>query len=385
MADVPSELFIDILSRLPVQSLLRFRSISKSLRSFIDSHTFTKHYLKNSLGIKIILRHNYDLYQLDFSNLTTHVKISIPLNINLFNPKIDLLGGSCNGPRCISNCVSEIAFWNPNIRKHRVIPYLPIPRNESDFHLSKCVHGFGFDQSSRDYKLVRLSFFEGIRYIMFKTQVRLFSSKTNSWKALPNIPYALYSTQPVGVFVENSLHWVVTRNRSQPCLIVAFNLTQEVFNEVPLPEIQRADDVKGIQIDVSLLGECLCMTVNHVSVKHYMQHHIAKVEVWVMEKYGLRDSWCKLFTFEDSCFNKPLRSLKPLCYSSDRSKVLLEIKGKDSWRDLNRDGKKLFWYDLKSEEVTCVTGIPNFNETMIYVGTLLPPSLPIDNYNYIKA
>ncbi|KEH36918.1 putative F-box domain-containing protein [Medicago truncatula] len=376
MADVPTELFIDILSRLPVQSLLRFRSISKSLRSFIDSHTFTKHYLKNSFSIKIILRHNYDLYQLDFSNLTTHVKFSVPLNINLFNPNIDLLGGSCNGLLCISNGVSEIAFWNPNIRKHRVIPYLPIPRNESDFRLSKCVHGFGFDQSACNYKLVRVSFFEGIRHIMFKTQVRLFSSKTNSWKALPNIPYALYSTQPVGVFVENSLHWVVTRNRSQPCLIVAFNLTQEVFNEVPLPEIQMADNVKGFQIDVSLLGECLCMTVNHVSVRH----HTTKVEVWVMKKYGFRDSWCKLFTFEDSCFNKPLRSLKPLCYSSDRSKVLLEVKG-----NLYRDCKKLFWYDLKSEEVTCVQGIPNFNETMIYVGTLLPPSLPIDNYNYIKA
>jgi len=184
------------------------------------------------------------------------------------------------------------------------------------------------------------------------------------------------SSQTMGVFVENSLHWVVIRklDRFQPSLIVAFNLTQEVFNEVPLPEIQMAVD--KYQIDVSLLGECLCMIVNHVSVNHEgMNGQTTKVEVWVMKKYGFRDSWCKLFTLEESCFNKSLTSLKPLCYSSDRSKVL-------SWVNFNRDYKKLFWYDLNSEEVTCVPGIPDFNEAMIYVGTLLSPSLPIDdNYN----
>jgi len=385
MADVPTELFVDILSRSPVQSLLRFRSTSKSLRSFIDSHTFTKLYLKNSFSIKIILRHKYDLYQLDFSNLTTHVKIYVPLNINLFNPKIYLLGGSCNGLLCISNGVSEIALWNPNIRKHRVIPYLPILSGESEFLLTKCVHGFGFDQSTRDYKLVRVSYFKGIQHVMFKTQVRLFSSKTNSWKVLPNIPYAFHCAQPVGAFVENSLHWVVTRNtpnryQVQPCLIVAFNLTQEVFKEVPLPEIQRAANVR-YQIDVSLLGECLCMIVNYVTLNHVTgNRHTTNVEVWVMKKYGYRDSWCKLFTLEVSCFDIRLISLKPLFYSSDGSKVLLEGE-----YGLNRDFKKLFWYDLKSEKVTCVQGIPDFNEATIYVGTLLPPSLPIDNYNYRKA
>jgi len=94
------------------------------------------------------------------------------------------------------------------------------------------------------------------------------------------------------------------------------------------------------------------------------------VDVWVMKEYGFRDSWCKLFTLEESCFNKSLKSMKPLGYSSNRSKVLFEV-----------NHEKLFWYDLESEKVTCVQGIPNFHEAIIYVGNLVPP---IDNSNYRK-
>jgi len=52
--------------------------------------------------------------------------------------------------------------------------------------------------------------------------------------------YALYNGQTMNVLVENSLHLVVSRKPGmfEPPLIVAFNLTQEIFNEVPLLEIQ---------------------------------------------------------------------------------------------------------------------------------------------------
>jgi len=104
MADLPPEIVTGILSLLPVQSLLRFRSTSKSLQSLIDSHNFI---LKNSLNRSLILRHNSNLYQInDFSNLTTAIKLNLPLKGS--NNFISLFG-SCNGLLCIfSN--GEIAF-----------------------------------------------------------------------------------------------------------------------------------------------------------------------------------------------------------------------------------------------------------------------------------
>jgi len=102
-----------------------------------------------------------------------------------------------------------------------------------------------------------------------------------------------------------------------------------------------------------------------------------KIDVWVMKEYGSRDSWCKLFTLVKSWFNFiHLVSLRPLCYSSDQSKVLLATNHA-SYLFVNP--WKLFWYDFKSEQVTCVQGIPTFNEVMICAESLVSPSLPIDS------
>lgn len=172
------------------------------------------------------------------------------------------------------------------------------------------------------------------------------------------MPYALYYAQTMGVFVHNSLHWIMTKELDglHPCLIVAFNLTLEIFNQVPLPaEIGQ----KNFEISVSGLGGCLCMVVDYQT---------SDVDVWVMKEYRSRDSWCKLFTLVKSCFTSSLKSLGVLGCSSDGRKVLLQ-----GINDL-----KLFWYDLKSEQITYVEGIPNFDEAMFYVGSLVSPFFPVD-------
>jgi len=358
MSDIPLDLFTEILSRSPVQSVLRFRSTSKSLKSLIDSHNFTNLHLKNSFNFNLILGLNSKLYQLDFPNLTTAVRLKYPLRGTVY------LLGSCNGLLCISNG-RDMAFWNPNTRNHHSIPN--IIRYDDG-----C--GSAFYQFADDYKLLRISPCLVIYYPQphthtMATKVTLFSFKTNSWTSLPDIPYDFLSSETVRVRVENSFHWVMTGNLGKR--ILAFNITQEIFNEVPLPDLEEATN----QINyVSVLGKCLCMTVSCNGTN--------KFDVWVMKEYGFRDSWCKLFTFVGEwCFNSPLKFMMPLCYSSDRSKVLLEVEFRgDFMSDPKKKlKKKLFWYYLKSYKVTYVTGIPNFNEAMIYVGSLLPPSLPIDN------
>jgi hypothetical protein len=94
-----------------------------------------------------------------------------------------------------------------------------------------------------------------------------------------------------------------------------------------------------------------------------------KIDVWVMKEYGCRDSWCKLFTVVQSCFDDlPLESLRLLGYSSDGKKVLLRV-----------DAENLFWYDLESKQVSYVQEIRNLRDAMICVGSLVPPYFPVDN------
>ncbi|KEH36956.1 putative F-box domain, galactose oxidase/kelch, beta-propeller, F-box associated interaction [Medicago truncatula] len=377
---LPPEILAEIFSHLPVKSLLRFRSTSKSLKSLIDSHNFINLHLKNnSLNRSLILHYKSELYQIDdFPDLT---KSMIPLN-HPFNTapvtynSIMALLGSCNGLLAISNGqiafmhpygANEITIWNPNTRKHRIIPFLPLAipnilESDKPNRGGICVHGFGFDPSTGDYKLLRISWMADGHCSFYDSHVSLFSLKTNSWKTIPSMPYALQYVQAMGVFVQNSLHWVMTQQseESHPCFIVAFNLTLEIFNVVPLPaeieSIEVNSECESFQIAVAVLGGCLCMILNYQTTK---------TDVWVMKDYG--SSWCKLFTLVNSCFTLSLNFLKPLGYSSDGSKVLLEI-----------DCKKLFWCDLMSEQVIYVEGISNLDEAMICVESLVPPSFPVD-------
>lgn len=92
--------------------------------------------------------------------------------------------------------------------------------------------------------------------------------------------------------------------------------------------------------------------------------HNSKMDVWVMREYNRGDSWCKLFTLEESRELRSFKCVRPLGYSSDGNKVLL----KHNW-------KRLCWYDLRKKEVTLVRiqGLPNLNEAMICLGTLVTP------------
>ncbi|KAG4945978.1 hypothetical protein AAZX31_15G110000 [Glycine max] len=355
---LPREVLTEILSRLPVRSLLRFRSTSKSWKSLIDSQHLNWLHLTRSLTLasntSLILRVDSDLYQTNFPTLDPPVSLNHPLMC--YSNSITLLG-SCNGLLCISNVADDIAFWNPSLRQHRILPYLPVPRRRHPdttlFAARVC--GFGFDHKTRDYKLVRISYFVDLHDRSFDSQVKLYTLRANAWKTLPSLPYALCCARTMGVFVGNSLHWVVTRKLEpdQPDLIIAFDLTHDIFRELPLPDTGGVDG--GFEIDLALLGGSLCMTVNF---------HKTRIDVWVMREYNRRDSWCKVFTLEESREMRSLKCVRPLGYSSDGNKVLLE-----------HDRKRLFWYDLEKKEVALVKiqGLPNLNEAMICLGTLVPP------------
>jgi len=155
--------------------------------------------------------------------------------------------------------------------------------------------------------------------------------------------------------VGGALHWIVTRKLEpdQPDLIVAFDLTREIFREVELPVT-----VKGnFDMEVALLGGCLCLVENRGS----------GFDIWVMRVYRSTDSWEKLFTLTQDHLQiglPKLKSVRPLLL--DRGRVLLE-----------QNRSKLCWYNLRNGDVSFVKipGIGNSIEGTVCVESLLPPTL----------
>ncbi|KAE9591515.1 putative F-box domain-containing protein [Lupinus albus] len=371
MPYLPSEVITVIFSYLPSSTLLRFRTVSKSLRSLIDSHHFiflhlTKSSQSTAATTTVILSHQSDLYQVNLQTLHNNNTLNAatsPLLLNhplmCYSNRINLLG-SCNGIISISNVADDVAFWNPSIRKYLILPSLNHDLRPENFLFAARVYGFGYDSMSGDYKLVRISYYVNLQDRTFDSQVKVYSLRINSWKILPNMPYALCCARTMGVYVDGYLHWVVTRKLEpdQPDLIIAFDLRFENFNEVPLPE-KAIDEVNNmnLEIDVAVLGGSLCL------IKNYRKQ---RIDVWVMREYGSKDSWCKLFVLGVSHDIRSLKSVKPLGYSRDGLKVLLV-----------QNRRKLFWYDRRSKEISYIRilGLPNFTEGMICEGTLVPPSV----------
>ncbi|KAG2688546.1 hypothetical protein I3760_09G100800 [Carya illinoinensis] len=356
MAGMPLDVLTDILCRLPVKPLLQFRSICKSWRCLIDSPDFIYLHHKNSTetgsNLTLILRKDSDLYSVDLHVMHNAVDLAHPLMC--YSNRIQVLG-SCNGLLCIANVAEDIALWNPFLRKHKVLPFLPVDRNKKygSGLPGAWVYGFGYDSVHEDHKLVRISQFIDLDNEVVVSKVKVYSLRENELRDSEDMPYVLCYTRKNGTLASGCLHWVANRKFKfdEAGMIVAFDLTVESFREVPMPECTK----ENIQIDVGVLGGCVCMVANY----NYLH-----VDVWVMKEYGVKESWAKLFTVaKNEVLGGALRYLKPLAYSKSGEEVLFQ-----------QNHERLVWYDLRGKSVRNVNlrGLPASFEAEICVQSLFP-------------
>jgi hypothetical protein len=143
------DVITEILSLLPVKSLMRFSCINKSFYTLISDPYFVQMHLKKS-------KRNPQLSAItgNYTSVVTFTKISsllqnswttiqydnLPSNHNRWS-----LVGSCNGLLCLNDKNGErLYFWNPATKSEFFLTY---SLNYSQF-------SFGYDVSTKTYKVV---------------------------------------------------------------------------------------------------------------------------------------------------------------------------------------------------------------------------------------
>ncbi|AES79465.1 F-box protein interaction domain protein [Medicago truncatula] len=265
---LPFDLVLEILYRLPVKSLMQFKCVCKSWKSFISHPKFAKKHFCVSTKTHHLFFHckpkgsfEYIIKAFPLSTIftkkvtptaTTTQQLDYPLsNPNCLN--CDRIRGSCHGILCIVLYTGYVILWNPSIRKFTKLPSLEILWNNVVAFSSTYHNGVS------------------------DVQTHVHTSGTNFWRRIQNCPRNLYKES--GKFVGGTLYLLPYDHLS----IVSLDLEKESYQELFLPDYRSTYVFRK---SLCVLKDCLCILSSHIGCSS---------EVWLMKEYINSESWTKLF------------------------------------------------------------------------------------------
>ncbi|XP_060178561.1 F-box/kelch-repeat protein At3g23880-like [Lycium barbarum] len=368
MPNLPAEIVTEILLKLPVKSLLKFRSVSKSWLELISSPHFVKTHLLLSSSDKDYTHHglmfkfastsDQGVKDCSLSALLNHpITEAFDLDYPGKNPKdYPWLVGSINGLICLSIRIDDglydLFLWNPSIRKYKKLPNYRLNLSRHRYFLEKCLEepggckfGFAYDEFQDDYKVVGIFPIHNHRYIrLCRIEVQIYSLKSNSWRRISDFQGREFLNVP-GKLVNGKLHWF-----EKGWNINSIDLGNEKWTEIEKP----CNFKEYGHFFLGVLGSDLSVLCN------YTWCH---ADVWVMKEYGVKESWTKMFTIRSPDDFRSHISLPILV--SNEGDILLEI------------GSRLAKYNPKDESIKYldVTNFAPYIEAEIYVKSLVCPFL----------
>ncbi|KAK3020706.1 hypothetical protein RJ639_046569 [Escallonia herrerae] len=281
----------DIFLRLPMETLLTCRSVSKEWYALLTGPNFLELHLRyrtSKAAEKLVSL----LQPLGPVNAPISLCIrdeeasaTIPLPFPFDRGAHIEIMGSCNGLVCAVVCGSggtgmTIVLCNPASTQYR---FLGTPQYGSQFD-SFGHFGFGFLEDTHDYKIVM--FPDGSSGGSTIILVSLYTLSLNTWKVVQVlVPVPNPSLVAEATFLNGFLHWMAAAQGNQ--LIVSFDLRNEAFGRILLPDSLCSDD--SLTATLLVLNGSLSVTV-------HLWEECNSFDIWVMAEYGVEESWTKHFS-----------------------------------------------------------------------------------------
>ncbi|XP_070054996.1 F-box/kelch-repeat protein At3g23880-like [Nicotiana tomentosiformis] len=360
---VQEEIIVDILSRLPVESLMRFKCVSGSWNTLISSCYFrTKHLniasrnqnLQKLLISQISYKDGEANTSISFSSLSLNIqvvrKLDCPLN---YEPKYGRIYCCCDGLFLVGlqntpkRDPSILLLWNPSTRETIVLPhsdYSTVDRNRYTF-------GLGFDSSSNDYKVLKVNNEDD-------TLNEILSVKSGSWRKLANKSCrnnvsCLFMHMDLA-FVHGAFHWL-GRIQLPEFIVISFNISNETYRNEPLPEPVCLTMTVRESV-VSVLKGMLCVYSTY--------HDGSTFNLWVMKLYGVKESWSKMLTIP--AIGVPLTIPK---YIFADGEVLLYCEYSERTVFRTSKGPFIEWPDLVRDDIN----EDSILDVYVYTQSLMSP------------
>ncbi|EOY20363.1 F-box family protein, putative [Theobroma cacao] len=365
LPQLPQDIIVNILSRLPVKSLLQFKCVSKPWRSLISDPHFAKLQLTQSQRNGnfssqrvLLITEPPESAACEASGDDDDSKLILKLEYptamkrtpdsdELMDGQVDL-GGSCNGLVCLVFENDRVFLLNPTIRETKELAKL----NAFD-RMGTFSYGFGFDFSTNDYKVVRAARPSSEDDASSETEVEILELKSNIWRRIEGFKSGIEIEGP-GIFLHGALHWLGEKESDGleiVNVIVSFQLAEEKFQLMPLPDqIEESNDSRVLGVS----GDCLCL-FNGCGERYF--------EAWLL-KDSNKSSWTRLFGVQRDLVPRHRYWEKALCYTKS-GKVVIDY-----------GGRCLVWYDPKEKTSKTYTSRSNWGwfDPAIYIESLISPN-----------
>ncbi|KAI9110644.1 hypothetical protein K1719_018510 [Acacia pycnantha] len=295
--NLPQEIIINILKRLPVKSLIRFKCVCKDWKNLFKAPYFMAEQFNHSTQQNPYLIFNRSGYncgdpgQLCLINGDLQVlEHQIPV-FTYTSLGSSTIVHSSNGLLCLE-LVGSYFVWNPAIRE-----FCRVPQPHSLRYIEYTYVGFGFSSVVNDYKIVKL-FYSPFNDRQVHT-VNVFSLSTRSWKEVEigKLKGIFPIVVRYGFTFDGAIFWFGTKKgveegESSSRLIFSFDIAKEVFTLIPYPASAPKSNYSRFTIYESKLAMLSESWLGNLKA--------TQIELWVMEKcmdtFEERWIWTKIYT-----------------------------------------------------------------------------------------
>uniref|UniRef100_A0A7N2L6A9 F-box domain-containing protein n=1 Tax=Quercus lobata TaxID=97700 RepID=A0A7N2L6A9_QUELO len=259
--ELPCIILMDILSRLPITSILQYKCVCKTWFNIISDPYFAK---------------------LHFARAPVSLLFSNTADLSILDKRLYVLE--------LEVCRRKPVTYVCNVITGEYMA-LPQPKNDG---FKRRILGFCFSQTTNRYKLIqeicdnRWSFATQEHQ---SHQIEVCTLGTKKWRNIGDFPYSFPKSeyQSFCDSLNGALHWLV-QPHNNTTFICHFDIENEQFKPFPGLPVQDLSRVRHMHLGVSGGFLYLC--------EKFLTSY--SVEIWVMKDYGVKQSWTKEFVISNA-------------------------------------------------------------------------------------
>ncbi|CAA7013196.1 unnamed protein product [Microthlaspi erraticum] len=313
--DLPEDLVVEILSRVPEASLARFRSISKGWNALIKK-------------VVILTKKSLILMLIDFRVYSASVDLNgIQKNVVKLTSQFSLKDPLCNPSKEVDIrtvyhsdglllCTTKdnrLVAWNPRSGETSwVEPRIP--------HEKIGIYALG-KSSCNKYKILRINQISNRDKGLVEYEVYDFNSK--SWRVTvgdETRDWSIIGLRPCGMSVNGNTYWLADGTGGR--FIVSFEFSTERLGRVSLPPTSHFSyDVRGLSVTREEQQLCLLTTQSRVVLDIIDLWRATKIES------SGATSWSKFLSVDSAFLSHPFRLVSGMNFLADREKRVLVCPG----------------------------------------------------------